>query len=416
MDDFCSKANKMLKEEKFNDFINHVKSKFKQLTLDEIDYLYNVSISKNIMPLTLMVLNLRWKNIKKVPDMQLDRWLSLTQDFLIGVSSEVNPTFIKYLFRLSLKFGELSFEIGNSMPDYSRKAQFTLLKVLEKSHKVSEITPIHYLVAKLGLFNKKLYELERIMKCNFLQVCTNSKVTGVQCVLFFYYIGSVALILKNYSRVNYFYELAICMPSKSIHIASIESYKKQVLIQLITDGSQYHVPRLAPSRFSSIVRHHSCEHYSKLASLFTEYIRGKGDKESVLSYINKAKNFWAMDKNEGLIKKVKTALIKHKVKKLTKVYASLTFKQLKKETEEEKADDIVTKMIENREITGKIDRKNETVIFYDVENQVTIDEIEDVCEDLMKYTEQVEVRLREVNLDTRYLKQLLFTEGLNKDR
>lgn len=412
MEEFFQKALKFSKEDKLNDLLSLFKSKTKQVSNEDIEIIYQYSISKELPALTLLILKLRIKTIKKLSMSSWDAWISATSNFLINSP----PMLKKKYYKLSYYFSELCCEIGLNYNQYLKTAQYTLLKILESQGRTNEITPIHPCVCKIGLITKKLYDLHPLLDYDYLSVDKDTGVTGVHCVTFFYYLGSIALILKNYHRAAYFYELAITIPSKAVHQASIESFKKQVLVQLITDGTEYHVPRTAPNRFSAIVRTHACEVYTKLALLFTEYLKGKGLKDNVIAHITKNKSAWVSDGNSKLIQTVRNSLIKHKIKKLTKVYASLTFTQLIEQVEESDAQEILVSMVESQEINGKIDMRNNTVMFYDTENTVEVEEIQDICESLLKYSEYVENRTRDISFDTRYLKQLIMQENLGKDR
>ena len=124
-----------------------------------------------------------------------------------------------------------------------------MLKVLENFEITNEITPIHPVLCKLALMSKKIYDLQHLINYDYIYVKKTSGVTGIHCVSFFYYIGSIALILKKYYRAMHFFELAIVTPAKSIHAASIESYKKLVFLKLIVEGSEYHIPKRSKSIF-----------------------------------------------------------------------------------------------------------------------------------------------------------------------
>ena len=413
MDELYSKSPGFVRDEKFNDLLSLFKSKTKNVSNEQIDHLYEYSLQKSLSPLTLLVLKLRLKFIKKLPMNQWDKWIGLTSDFLAGTCIESSKALKTQFFKVSYNFAELCCEIGLNYQDYLKKAYYTLLEIMNALNITQEITPIHSSICKIALMTKNLSHIEHLINYEYLEVNRSTGITGAQCVTFFYYIGSAALILKHYGRASYYYNLAISVPAKIIHAATLESYKKQVLLHLIIDGSEYHVPRSAPRGFNSIIRHQSCEPYSKLALLFADYLKGRFPKESVSNFIIKYKQIWASDKNSGLIKKVIMALIKHKIKKLTKVYASLSFKQLKSETEEESALEILGKMIEDEEINGKIDEKNETVLFFDKEQAVDVTEIHDVCEDFLKYSGYIESRLNNVSLDPRYLKELISNENIS---
>lgn len=422
MDELYSKSPIYVKDQKFNDLLSLFKAKTRNITNDQISDLYKYSTNPKLnLPapltaLTLLTLKLRIKNIRKLPMNLWDEWITNTTDFLLQTCLESSQILKKSFFKLCFSFSEFCCEIGINYQAYLRKALWTMLEILSQLGITQEITPIHLSVCKMALMTKKLYDVEHLLTHDFLEVNCNSSVTGTQCVIFFYYLGSIGLILKKYYRASYFFDLAISMPSKCAHAASIESFKKQVLLRLITDGSEYHPPQSAPPRFGSIIRHHSCEAYTKLAAFFVDYLKGRETKEHLFGFLAKNKSIWVSDKNLGLIAKVKESVTKHKIRKLTKVYESLSFKQLTEETEEPEALDILLSMIEDDEINGKIDRQNSTVVFFDREVPVTIQEIQDVCEKLMKYSGHVEDRMKSVSLDPRYLKQLIYIENMTTNR
>jgi hypothetical protein len=67
MDDLCLKIQKLDKEEKFNDLLVLFKTKTKSLNNDEIDFIYEFSLAKKVLPLGLLILNYRIKTIKRIP-------------------------------------------------------------------------------------------------------------------------------------------------------------------------------------------------------------------------------------------------------------------------------------------------------------------------------------------------------------
>lgn len=415
MDGFCQKVPGMLEKEQYSELKLSFKSKVKTLNQDEIQYFYDLSVNKNLTCVILLVLKFRIKNIMRIPEKNWDVWINCCYEFMMNLSGTIPLQFHKELYSCALKYGELCADIGRKLPNYLKTSLRALMHVLTTTRDKCEITPIHYIVCRLALQSRKLFEVEDLTKNDYVLVSKNTGLKGAQCVLFFYYIGSISLILKKYSRAYHFYELSLTIPSKHIHAACVESYKKLVLLRLIIDGSEYHVPRYTNQRFVQLIRSMSTEAYTSLASLFSEFGKNKISLEEIDLHINKYSNIWISDQNTALIKKLQISVKKLKIKKLTRVYASLSLNQLIHETQIEDAEKILIKMVENGEISAKIDKRLSLVVFEDIEEDVKVDQIQDVCQKLIQCSEYLERGMVKVCMDQRYLKDVVSMENMQKN-
>ena len=107
MDELYSKSPGFVRDEKFNDLLSLFKSKTKNVSNEQIDHLYEYSLQKSLSPLTLLVLKLRLKFIKKLPMNQWDKWIGLTSDFLAGTCIESSKALKTQFFKVSYNFAEL---------------------------------------------------------------------------------------------------------------------------------------------------------------------------------------------------------------------------------------------------------------------------------------------------------------------
>ena len=411
MDAFCQKVTRLVQEEKFAEILTTFKSKAKNLNSDEIQYFYQLSVTQELPVVSLLVLKLRLKLIRNLPDLQWAAWIQASFEFLGNFSHFIEPKMHKQLFGLARKTGEICAEIGKNDLQCMKQCLKVLMVVLETRHS-NEITSIHYLICRLALASKKLFEVEDLINRDYIQVSKSTGIKPEHCMMFFYYIGSIALILKKYSKAYSFYELAISTPSKSVHSASVESYKKLVLLRLLIDGTEYHPGRLPNQRLNSVIRSNEVEPYTQLANFFSELNKNKVKIEDIMTHINKYSSKWASDQNQGLIKRLQLAIAKQKITKLTKVYSSLTFDQVITETKVENAESILIAMVENHEIHAKINKKLKLVVFEDRDDEIELDQIQDVCTRLIETTKFIENNLAKVTLDKNYLKTTIGCENL----
>ena len=415
MDGFCQKVPGLLDKEQFAELKVSFKSRVKTLNQDDIQYFYDLSVNKGLPVVTLLVLKHRIKNITRIAEKFWDQWISNTTEFLLNFSGTVPVQLHKQLYACAVVYGELCAELGRKLPNYLKISLKALYHLLVHTRDKNEITPAHYIVCRLALQSRKLFEVEDLLNNNYVMVSKHTGLKGVQIVLFFYYLGSISLVLKKYSKAYHFYELSITIPSKHVHAACIESYKKLVLLRLIIDGSEYHPPRHCSHRFTQAIRSMSTEPYTSLSSLFSELNKNKLSVEDIHNHVSKHQATWSSDQNTALISRLRHSVIKLKIKKLTKVYASLSFEQLVNETQIPDAQKILVKMVENREISARIDKKLSLVVFEDVEEEVQVDEIQNVCEKLIECSEYLERSMVKMSLDQRFLKDLVSLENMQKN-
>lgn len=415
MDGFCQKVPGLLEKEQFAEIKISFKSKVKTLNQDDIQYFYDLSVNKGLTVVTMLVLKHRIKNITRISEKFWDVWIRNTYEFMLNFSGTIPVELHKQLYSCAVLYGELCAELGRKLPNYFKIALKSLNHLLNTTRDKNEITPAHYIVCRLALQSRKLFGVEDLLNNNYVQVSKNTGLKGVQIVLFFYYLGSISLVLKKYSKAYHFYELSITIPSKHVHAACIESYKKLVLLRLLIDGTEYHPPRHCNHRFTQVVRSISTEPYTSLSSLFSEFGKNKLNIDEIHNHLSKHQAVWSSDQNTALINRLKHSVIKLKIKKLTKVYASLSFEQLINETQIPDAQKILIKMVENREISARIDKKLSLVVFEDVEEDVKVDEIQNVCEQLIECSEYLERSMVKMSLDQRYLKDLVSMENMQKN-
>jgi hypothetical protein len=411
MDAFCQKVGRLIEEEKFSEILSTFKSKSKTLNSNEIEYFHSLSVTSHLPIIRMLVLKLRFKSIRVVPDLKWPDWIDWALEFLSTCSMLIPEALHKQLFRLGLMIGEICADIGRNDSQLLKRGLKVLLQVIE-TRALGEITSVHHIICRLALQSKKLFEVQDLVNTDYVKVSQKTGVKGEHCVMFFYYIGSIALILKQTSKAYGFYEQAISVPCKAIHAASIESYKKLILLRLLIDGTEYHAGRLVGQKFNAAIRSPDVEPYTVLANFFSEIGKNKGNFEEIQSHIHKYEMKWTSDQNKGLIKKLSLAISKQKISKLTKVYSSLSFDQVVNETKVENAENILTAMVENNEIHAKINRKLKLVVFEDREEEIELDQIQDVCQKLIQTTKLIEGTLAKVILDKKYLRDVISCESM----
>lgn len=336
-----------------------------------------------------------------------DKWLQRITDFLLSFDTEQANYNKKSFCGLCFKYANFCFELGLNYAEYATRALNALIHVYERMSFRGEVTPIHSALCKLALKTKQLTAVLPLIQDHYTNI--NAQETGIkaeQAILFFYYAGCVALALKIHDTAAQLLELAISTPSQAVHAASIEAYKKLVLINLISRGIEYSHPKyVSPSVHKMISM--ICGPYNKLASTFHDILINQQEAESLNKLISDNSALWMGDHNFGLIKQVQKALIKHRIRRLTNTYVTLSFNYIATSTGVKECEDFLTEMIVEGELTAKIDEEHKMVIFEEKDAQLNIDVLEDNCEDLLKQLREIENMIEVVSLDPRYIKHAL---------
>lgn len=372
-----------------------------EANLAELDKLY--STYENVSLVTSFILKVRLKFLESLSKENWETWLYRASQHLVNFDSAHQAFDRTSVCKLSEYFARHSIELSKNFPEYAKRALYCLVKAFEKLEFQNEVTQLHTYICQLALMTKNLHAATPLLEQKYYQV--DKSQTGVQpqhCFLFFYYLGSIALILKQYEKAIHFFELGITLPCKAAHSASLASFKKLVLIYTVLFGEVYSTPKFAASVVHRITRQLAGP-YMKLATTFQNILFEKEEPSKLSEVIQDNYQTWLKDQNSGLVNQLGKILVKHKVKRLTKTYKTLSFQEIQEATGASNPQELILEMIIKGEIQAKVDEQLQMISFEEKVARIQLDQLQDSCKELLNQISVVEERVAQVSLDQNYL-------------
>lgn len=298
----------------------------------------------------------------------------------------------------------------NYIPATAKRALWALLQVLEKM-RYRELTPVHTAVCMLALFTKHLYSAVHVIEDPLYKIDRESSGVGPSdVILYYYYAGSIALATKQYSAASRLYELALAVPCEVAHSAAVEAYKKLVLVHLLVHGESYSAPRFISPSLSKAVKA-LAEPYSKLAKTFTEILKGTEAPGALHALLAEHSCTWKKDQNGGFVGQVKKVLLKHRIRRLTRTYVTLSYAHIEEMLSDPSTLKVLFSMIHSGELPAKVDEVAKVVSFQETEREIDIGSLEELCSMLLLQHHAVEECAESIALDPRYLKKAAILAG-----
>ena len=229
--------------------------------------------------------------------------------------------------------------------------------------RVNHLTSVHADLLQLSLASKNFAPALDLLSHEILDISkpANAAFDSKYLLSFFYYAGCVYAAMKQFESALFFLEQALTTPASVISQIMIESYKKFVLISLISKGK---LPML-PKYTSRIVLNQIkpiCSVYHELASSFICY-----DQDKFNSLCQKYQDLFQQDRNMGLVKQLQQAFYKKNIQKLTKTFITLSLADMAAKVKlpsAKEAENIMLNMIKDGEIFATINQKDGTTIFF----------------------------------------------------
>jgi len=261
------------------------------------------------------------------------------------------------------------------------------IDLLQKSTPNSMLTSLHAPLLQLCLKSKNLKLALKHLDVAICQSETELGDISVKSYLsFHYYGGLIYALLKQYDNSLYFLEQAITIPAVSVSQVMVEAYKKFMLISLAYKGKVAKLPEYTSTVMLAYVKQ-SMKCYFELAEAFEEYNILKVEQ---VCFQNE--NTFQQDKNLGLIKQLKACITKKKILQLTKAFSTVPLSDIIDRAQLSctlpELEDIITKMIKEKEINGNIDQENKMMIFQDEPD--SNEETEDQIKTLVSMNSQME--------------------------
>lgn len=229
-----------------------------------------------------------------------------------------------------------------------------------------QLTPIHADFCLLCLDAKCLNPALPILDTIYTKLRTtdNKSEDSKNIVLFFYYGGLIYTAIKNFERASYFFEVVITMPAVTASSVMQETYKKQILVNLLLHGklTENLLPRYTPACLAR-QRKQIGQAYHKLAHEFSTY-----NHEKIQRLISNNSSIYERDENMGLVKQCLTQVHRRNIQRLTKTFLTLSLRDVANNVglaSEKEAEAYILNMIDDGEIFATINQKDGMVVFED---------------------------------------------------
>lgn len=196
-------------------------------------------------------------------------------------------------------------------------------------------------------------------------------ITPRDALLYYFYAGNILVGLKRFKDAERFYETCLSVPAIILSAIMVEAFKRFVLVQLLNHGTFLGISKNS----SNIIQNHIksvCQIYIQFANAFS-----KNDLTLLQSIADNHTIEFSKDKNLGLITQCIDSYSRNNIQKLTSTYMTLSFSSLVQHAKllnEEEVENLLLRMIENGEISAKINSKDKMVVFLEDQKQFNVSE------------------------------------------
>jgi len=181
--------------------------------------------------------------------------------------------------------------------------------------------------------------------------------------LVYHYAGGIALAaLKRWAEAEEFFELVVSAPGQVPSALQLEALKKLVLVQLIAKGKTTSPPKYTNPALLRLLK---STPYAGLVNAYPQQIN------NLRGIAKKEQDFFATERNTGLVQQAIDRAPRWSIKKLTATYLTLGLSEIGKTVgidSEEEVRKVVLDMIACSEITAQISVSG-TVTFSDPPSQ-----------------------------------------------
>ncbi|CAK9294064.1 unnamed protein product [Gordionus sp. m RMFG-2023] len=229
----------------------------------------------------------------------------------------------------------------------------------------SELTTIHSDLLHLCLSSRDLTPSLQFLDIDITSINKeNNKCDSKYILLYYYYGGLIYLALKNYERSFLFFEIGLTIPAHSISLIMVETLKKYIILSLLTHNKVINLPKFTSNIVVRVIKP-ICQPYLDIANAYMNSPNNIALLENKLAEHTELLN---KDGNMGLAKQLKKAFHKNHLKKLSKIYLTISIDNLTNQLKlqnENLTKRLLIEMIMNGEIHGKIDEYKGIMVFYD---------------------------------------------------
>lgn len=227
-----------------------------------------------------------------------------------------------------------------------------------------KLTTVHTDILQLSLASKNFSVALDLLSNEILDIhkLHNTKFDSKYLLGYFYYGGCIYGAMKQYDSALFFLEQALTVPALVISQIMIESYKKFILISLISKGKLPNLPKYTSRIVINQIKP-LCASYHELALAFINF-----DFEKLNTLCQKYHNSFQADNNLGLIKQLQQSFYKKNIQRLTKTFITLSLSDMAQKVKlpsAKEAETYMLNMIKDGEIFATINQKDGMVSFHD---------------------------------------------------
>ena len=222
--------------------------------------------------------------------------------------------------------------------------------------RVNMLTSVHADLLQLSLASKNFTLALELLSHDILDIYkpSGSYFDAKYLLSFFYYAGCIQAALKQYEQSLFYLEQALTVPATVLSQIMIESYKKFILISLISKGKLMQLPKYVSRIVINQIKP-LCSIYHELAAAFSAL-----DLDKLNSLRDKYRDTFEQDKNIGLVRQLQQSFYKKNILKLTKTFITLSLADMAlkvKLPSAKQAEVYMLNMIKDGEIFATINQK-----------------------------------------------------------
>jgi COP9 signalosome complex subunit 3 len=223
------------------------------------------------------------------------------------------------------------------------------------------LTPLHADLLQLCLMAKCLKPALPFLDQEYSDLLTEGGQFDARYVLLFYYYGGmVYACLHKYLRALLFLTVCLTTPTIAISAIMVAAYKKFVLVSLLKFGKVITLPRYSSHVVERVIKP-LCGAYNELAKTYV------GRKvEPVHDIIAKYREVFVTDGNMGLIHRLRDAVYRHSMQRLTQTFMTLSLSDVSSRvslSSAHQAELYIRNMIEQEEVHASLDQAAGMVSF-----------------------------------------------------
>eukprot|EP00053_Salpingoeca_punica_P024736 m.14480 g.14480 ORF g.14480 m.14480 type:complete len:448 (-) comp7141_c0_seq1:500-1843(-) len=291
-------------------------------------------------------------------------WIERTRLFFKlcdpAIVPKVKRRYSLLAYRLALQCMKQNMAIKAAAP---LKTAITMLQTCAPQH----ITSLHGIFCQVCLLARLNTVAEPVLNidCFQIEVSGSPEHDTRNILLYFHYGGMIYTGLKNYKRALEFFAAAVQVPGETMSAISMAAYKKYVLLALIVWGYMPPTTSRGSAATSAWSQHQSpnARIYRILADRFP-----KMSPKDFEHYVGEHVAVFNDDGNLGLVKQCLTRLYRHRIKRLTETFITLSLADIAKRVElaaPADAEQHIVAMVADKEIFASINSVTGMVSFHD---------------------------------------------------